>query len=323
MKQYRQIAAIVTGVAVIFIAAELMPVAVSRSTDKKTFDRITTLEAQTTTTGIAYELSLTDKLALLGDDAEHTCTRIYHTESLADIKKYDSKVLDTLWETIDTFNQISAINRLEENGSTEAKKETDPVYIRLNRTDDPEVEQYFDEASCVSVSQSSNSMGTMTVWLLTFRQEDNTWQFLLDTAEKRLYAVAENDREKDGSGYSILEKKKKGMQALPATQYFRELCQLQMAVYYGGESTDNDISDNDTAIPIREQDDAGDTYEAYVPFQSACQLLDTAENRGISLKYGIGSNAFYNSLDAATGEYRLFEPQEIYDIHIETEEKIK
>ena len=321
MKKYRQIAAIVTGVAAIFIAAELMPVVISRSTDKKTLGQTITMTEKTATAGIAYEPSYADKLSLLSDATEHTCTKVYHTDSLDELKKYDSKVLDTLWDVIGSFNQISAISRREENEAADIPKEADPVYIRLNRTDDQAAEQYFDEASCVSVGQSRNSMGTMTLWLLTFRQEENVWQFLLDTAEKRLYAVSETDAEKDGSGYFILNKKKTGMQPVSAAQYFRELCQLQMAMYYSGESAYDDMMGNDDVLLIKGLTDADEAYEEYVPFASSCQLLNSDTNSGLSLKYGIGSTAFYSSVNAAVSEYRLLETQEIsYDIHLETEE---
>lgn len=303
MKHFIQIAAIIAGVVAIFAAAELMPVMLSQASDKKTIGQITTQEEQEMTAGIAYELSYADKLTMLGDEAEHTCTRIYHTDSLLALKQYDNSVMDTLWDAIDTYNQIAHSSRLLEGTEEKINNENDPVYIRLNRTDDAQAEQLFDEASCISVRQKENAGGAMTLWLLTFREKENIWQFLLDTTEKRLYALWEYDTEKDWSGFSILAKHEKGVQETVERQ-LKEICKSQMALYYGSDTMFGGEKKAIDGFEIQITTET-DRNEVDIPAVTICQLLNLKEEKGINLGCRIGSDAFYDGIAVAAGEYKL------------------
>lgn len=305
MRRGIQIAVITAGVAIVFAAAELLPTALSHSADSRMLGQVVTLDDQTTIAGIAYELSFSDKILLLSAENDYTCTRVYHTDSLMALKSYDQTVMETLWEAIDTFNQMSAMRELLSDTSETVTNETDPVYIRLNRTDDAEAENCFDGASCVSVSLSDNAMGAMTVWVLTFRDETDTWQFLLDTAEKKLYAVWENDTQKNWSGYTALKKSEKGRKASVREQEIREMSQMQMASYYGGGSVYGSVYEADAGIAVPVELDDETQQETGVPFQSSCQLQDTETMTGLCLGYALGSETFYESLSSAVGEWKM------------------
>ena len=104
MKHIAQIIAILCGVAVIFAAAELLPVGMNYSSDKKLVNNIQVQDNPNTTAGIAYELTFSDKVYLLSNPYDCTFTRLYHTDSAEDLQQYDATVLEALWQAVDSYN---------------------------------------------------------------------------------------------------------------------------------------------------------------------------------------------------------------------------
>lgn len=313
MKHIIQIIAILCGVAAIFVAAELLPVGMSYSSDKKLLNNIQVQENQNATAGIAYELTFLDKVYLLSNPYDCTFTRLYHTDSAENLKQYDATVLEALWEAVDSYNLSAEIYSYQ----TGTKKDVMPLYIRLTQTDDTEAGQYLTEASCIFVSQTTNTMGGMTLWLLTFEKNEDTWQFLLDPAQQRLCALWEEDTQKDWSGYMDTVVYGDVKKSSPADE-IRYSCLWLLQNYYGASSAYGMDStwEEDSGL-LFENIQNTETEETYstsnVPVRSSCYLLDPDNTKGIRLSMRAGQDDFYKGIASVANEWKdteLYEQNE-------------
>ena len=305
MKHIAQIIAILCGVAAIFAAAELLPVGMNYSSDKKLVNNIQVQDNPNTTAGIAYELTFSDKVYLLSNPYDCTFTRLYHTDSAEDLQQYDATVLDALWQAVDSYNLSAEIYGY----SAGTKKEVMPVYIRLNQTDDAKAGQYLTEASCIFVSQTTNTMGGMTLWLLTFEKEEDTWQFLLDPAQERLCALWEEDTQKDWSGYTDSVVYGDLKKISPADE-IRYSCLWLLQNYYGAAyayGMNSSTWDTDGGIVFENVQNQG-TEETYsvtnVPVSSSCHLLGSDSWKGIALSMRTGQDDFYKGIASVANEWK-------------------
>ncbi len=314
MKHIAQIIAILCGVAVIFAAAELLPVGMNYSSDKKLVNNIQVQNNPNTTAGIAYELTFSDKVNLLSNPYDCTFARLYHTDSVKSLQQYDATVLDALWEAVDSYN-LSAENYSYQ---PETEKEIMPLYIRLNQTDEKAISQYLTEASCIFVSQTTNTMGGMTLWLLTFAKENDTWQFLLDPAQKRICALREEDTQKDWSGYMAavaygdLEKQ-------PPEYEIQYSCLRQMQQYLGASAFYNAegtwMGEGGILFENIQNLETEETYsEINVPMSSSCYLADSGSKKGITLSIQVGQEEFYKGIASVANEWKAAEIIENYEL---------
>ena len=304
MKHIAQIIAILCGVAFIFAAAELLPVGMNYSSDKKLVNNIQVQDNPNTTAGIAYELTFSDKVYLLSNPYDCTFTRLYHTDSAEDLQQYDATVLDALWQAVDSYNLTVQIYGYHAG----TKKESMPLYMRLNKTDDTEAGQYLTEASCIFVSQTTNTMGGMTLWLLTFEKDEDTWQFLLDPAQERLCALWEEDTQKEWSSY-IDAVVYGDLKKTSPDASIRYSCLWLLQNYYGASDfygTDSTWEEDSGIVFINRQNQGDEeTYSTInVTVRSGCHLLEHDSQKGIALSMRIGQDDFYKGIASVANEWK-------------------
>ena len=172
MKRAVYAGTIFLSVMLIFAAAEMLPHLVIRYHDRERNNRFILEEDVAAAGKIAYELSATDKLKLLtnanGILEESSYTKVYETRSRDNLDDYDPAVLAAFSRSVDTMKTIEILS---------------------DSVSEDELKNNLTDACCVSVDSGMNGMGSLTIWVLTFQESSNMWQFVLDVSEEKVYGM--------------------------------------------------------------------------------------------------------------------------------------
>lgn len=286
MKRIVRFLIILSGAALIFLAAEILPVAVSRYDDRQRCGNIILEEDVTAAGKIAYEISYGDKLQLLanidGRLDSSVFTKVYQTRTKDGLDAYDKTVIPVLKDCIRTMKNDRVI----------------PIDVTME-----ELEKQLTDASCISAGSGQNGMGALTLWILTFKEENREWQFLLDTAEERLYAMYIcDDRLSDavedvyyeeyGPQDGTDEEYQKEMIYGWRTELFYGWCIDRLSGYFNATYCDG------VAMEIPAPRDGAEEY-VYVPLGIGGALTGEAAD---SFWFRLGDEGFYRMLADVTGD---------------------
>ena len=172
MKRTVHVLTIFLSVVLVFAAAELLPVLICRYNDRDRCNRII-MEKDVAEAGkIAYELSEEDKLRLLANTegilSDSSFTKVYEIRSREKLNTYDTTVLLAFENSIETMKDMGL--------------------LPLSKTFE-DIESCLTDACCVFVGNGENGSGSLTLWVLTFQQNDRKWQTILDVSEEKLYGM--------------------------------------------------------------------------------------------------------------------------------------
>lgn len=249
MKRAVYVGMIFLSVMMIFAAAEMLPQIVIRYNDRERNNQIILEEDVAAAGKIAYELSESDKLKLLtntnGILEESSFTKVYEARSRDNLDEYDPAVLEGFGTSVDTMKTIGILS---------------------DSVSEDELKDYLTDACCVSVDSGQNGMGSLTIWVLTFQENSNRWQFVLDVSEKKLYGMYISTRESVKQQYVSLETER-----------------LQQ--YYGGRNYDG------YWIEISASENTRDFL--YIPMKA--ETIEKKENAVVSCVM-LGEELFYQCL---------------------------
>lgn len=270
MKRAVYVGMIFLSVMLIFAAAELLPQIVIHYNDRERNDRIILEEDVAAAGKIAYELSETDKLKLLtntnGILEESNYTKVYEARSRDNLDDYDPAVLAGFGRSVDTMKSIGLLS---------------------DSVSEDELKDYLTDACCVSVDSGRNGMGSLTIWVLTFQENSNRWQFVLDVSEEKVYGMYVSAKASAKQQYVSLETEK-----------------LQQ--YYGARSYDG------YWVEIYCGENAQDFL--YVPMKA--ENIDKKENSVITCVM-LGEELFYQRLSQVVEDLAFSDF--CHSIEIETE----
>lgn len=278
MKRVMKFLVIFLGAALIFAAAELLPVIVSHYDDRDRCERIILEEDVAAAGKIAYELSWEDKLRLLanteGAVEKSVFTKVYETRSRDNLNTYDTAVLSAFETCMEAMQNMELLSL--------------PVNL----------EDRLSDACCISVDSGQNGIGALTLWVLTFHENEREWQFLLDVREEKLYGMYMQDRR---SSDTSQEETKEAVETEKVFQEnegrFVPWGNESLPLYFGGSGYDG------YGMWVREANTEQDTV--YIPMRAEEYYED--KEKIYTTCYMLGDDIFYQRLSEAMDDLHFAE----------------
>lgn len=275
MKRVLNIFMISLGALSIFLMAEFLPVMVGHWGDSDRNDRIILEENVAAAGKIAYELSQEDKLKLLANTdgaLENSCfTKVYETRSRDNLNDYDPEVLKIFEDSLEIMQSMQLLSV---------------------STEYTELETRLTDACCISVDSGQNSIGSLTLWVLTFQEDARKWQFLLDVTAKKLYGMYICD-ERLGGLMQNTENESEGVQKNLFLYTSWDIDELLL--YFEGAVYDG------YGIEIRENNSEGEAL--YIPLK--LEHLSQEKEKKYTICFLLGEDEFYRKLSKTVDDLQF------------------
>lgn len=290
MKKMAQFLAIFLGAVSVFLAAEFLPVAFARWDDRDRCGRIILEEDVAAAGKIAYELSREDKMKLLANSEgaveNSNFTKVYETRSRENLSTYDAAVLSAFEKCMEEMQDMDLL---------------------LLPVDLEGLESHLSDACCISVDSGQNGIGSLTLWVLTFQENEREWQFIVDVTEEKLYGMYMQDRSLSDVSEDEAEEAVKTEKAIQEQEeLFASWGDENLQLYFGGSGYDGygmwtreaNTEQSAVYIPMKKY------YENKEKMYTTCFML--------------GDDIFYQRLSEVADDLRFAK----FCVFIETEEKL-